>query len=79
MIHEWYKDEKKVIELAEFMVDVDQITTADELLEYIKYPDRYTEVWELYQEEILGKYPSILNNNDRTVLPVMLALANSSE
>ena len=50
----WYKDEKKVIELAEFLTDSGKITSTDELLEYFKYPEKYTEVWNIYEKEILG-------------------------
>lgn len=53
MVH-WYKDEKKVIELAEFLTDSGKITSTDELLEYFKYPEKYTEVWNIYKKEILG-------------------------
>lgn len=77
MVHEWHKDQKKVMELAEFMVETEQMTTAKELLDYFKHPDKYTEVWKLYQEEILGKSSSYRSNNDyRTTLPVMLALTS---
>jgi hypothetical protein len=73
MAYEWYKDQKKVIELAEFIVETDQITTAKELLDYFKHPDKYTEVWRLYQEEILGKSSSH-RLDSKASLPVMLAL-----
>lgn len=80
-MHEWYKDQKNLIELAEFMVESEQVVTAKELLEYFKYPEKYTEVWNLYREEILGKPLDIhtSNTNLRAPLPVMLALANSDQ
>lgn len=71
---EWFKSEKNVIELAEFMVESKQIDTAKELLEYIKNPRQYTKVWEIYQEEILGKRIQSHSNN---VIPVMIALTNA--
>lgn len=74
MVHEWYKELKNVFELAEFMVESDQIITAKELLEYFRHPERYTEVWNLYQTEIHGKTGSHRPNSDRAPLPVMLAL-----
>ncbi len=54
MIH-WYEDEKKVIELAEFLVHSNEIISTEELLEYFKHPERYTGVWNIYEKEILGK------------------------
>lgn len=54
MTTNWYEDEKKVIELAEFLVRSVEIETADELLEYFKHPDRYTEVWKIYEKDMLG-------------------------
>jgi hypothetical protein len=50
----WYDDEKKVIELAEFLVQSVEIVDTEELLEYFKHPDRYTEVWNIYEKEMLG-------------------------
>jgi hypothetical protein len=50
----WYEDEKKVIDLAEFLVQSVEIVNVDELLEYFKHPDRYTEVWNIYEKEMLG-------------------------
>jgi hypothetical protein len=54
MIKNWYEDEKKVIELAEFLVRSVEIENVDELLEYFKHPDKYTEVWNIYEKEMLG-------------------------
>lgn len=59
MLH-WYEDESKVIELAEFLVQSVEIESADELLEYFKHPDRYTEVWNIYEKEMLGVTPKSL-------------------
>lgn len=50
----WYEDEKKVMELAEFLVQSEEIASLDELLEYFKHPERYTEVWNIYEKEMLG-------------------------
>lgn len=57
---EWNKDPKIVMEFAEFLVESEQITTPNELLEYFRHPDKYTEVWRLYQEEIRGVPPGSL-------------------
>lgn len=70
----WYENKKNVIELAEFLVESDELTTAKELLEFFKNPERYNEVWETYQQELLGKTPS-RSHNIKT-FPVLLALAN---
>lgn len=51
----WYEDRKSLVELAEFLVESDQIVTAKELLEYFKHPERYNEVWYTYQEEVMGR------------------------
>ena len=56
----WHEDEKKVIELAEFLVQSVEIVNVDELLEYFKHPDRYTEVWNIYEKEMLGTIPTPL-------------------
>jgi hypothetical protein len=53
----WFQNKENVIELAEFLVESEQLTTAEELLEYFKNPDRYDEVWNMYQEEIIGNIP----------------------
>lgn len=50
----WYEDEKKVVELAEFLVQSVEIADIDELLEYFKHPDRYTDAWNIYEKDILG-------------------------
>jgi len=74
MVHEWYADLKNVFELAEFMVESDQTITAKELLEYFRHPEKYTEVWNLYQAEIHGRTSGSHRPNSERVLPVMLAL-----
>ena len=76
MTYEWYTDIKNVFELAEFMVESDQVTSAKELLEYFRHSEKYTEVWNLYQTEINGvssrNYKS--SPDAKSPLPVMLAL-----
>jgi len=57
MHHEWYRYETKVMELAEFLVQSEEIASTDELLEYFKDPKRYTAVWNIYEKEILGTEP----------------------
>ena len=77
----WYKDEKKVIELAEFLTDSGKITSIDELLEYFKYPEKYTEVWSIYEKEILGAEQThigaskkmLLRDTKKTLKPTILA------
>lgn len=78
MTHEWYIDIKNVFELAEFMVESDQVVTAKELLEYFRHPEKYTEVWNLYQAEIHGRTPGSHRPNldTKTPFPVMIALAD---
>jgi len=79
MARKWYEDLKNVFELAEFMVESEQIESAKELLEYFKHPEKYEEVWKLYQEEILGKIESSHRSNPdtKTPFPVIFALTNT--
>ncbi len=51
----WYENKKNIIELAEFLVESKEFTTTKELLDYFKHPENFTEVWNTYQEEVLGK------------------------
>ncbi len=55
----WYENEKKVIELAEFLVHSEEITSTEELLEYFRHPEKYTGVWNIYEKEILGTIPTL--------------------
>ena len=57
MIKHWYEDEKKVIELAEFLVQSVELESTEELLEYFKHPEMYTEVWNIYEKGMLGIKP----------------------
>lgn len=79
MARKWYEDSKNVFELAEFMVESEQIESAKELLEYFKRPEKYTEVWNLYQTEIHGKISESHRSNPdiKTPFPVMTALAST--
>lgn len=74
--HEWYTETKNVFELAEFMVESDQIVTAKELLEYFRHPWKYTEVWGLYQTDINGRAS---HRPNKTPIPVMLALVSAEQ
>ena len=79
MVH-WYEDKKNVIELAEFLVESEELTTAKELLEYFKHPEKYTEVWRTYQEEVLGK-PHLSNPLSIFIykhVPVLVSLVHPS-
>lgn len=73
----WYENKKNIIELAELIVESGQIESARDLLEYFKHPERYTEVWNLYQEEILGKPRPDLTCKLRKV-PDIVALVHPS-
>lgn len=79
MVH-WYDNRDNLIELAEFLVESDELTTAKELLDYFKHPEKYTDVWETYQEEIIGKPHS---SNPGTmciykIVPPLVALVQPS-
>ena len=76
----WYEDKKNVIELAEFLVQSEELTTAKELLDYFKHPEKYTEVWNTYQEEVEGK-PHSLNPGTMCIykrVPSLVALVQPS-
>lgn len=80
MTNEWYKDPKKIMELAEFLVETEELDTAKLLLDYFKNPERYTDVWILYQKEIQGDTSSTGGHKDKwssdsNLLPIFLALA----
>ena len=77
MMTNWYEDEKKVIELAEFLVRSVEIETADELLEYFKHPDRYTEVWKIYEKDMLGAVPTFPELSKKKQYPVQTANVES--
>lgn len=53
---EWYKVKKNVIELLEFLMDCELIVTADDVIDLMKNPQRYDDVWKLYQKNLLGVY-----------------------
>ncbi len=53
-MNNWYSDHNKIWELAEFLIGVGEINTAEELLYFLYHPDKYTEVWVVYQKEIMG-------------------------
>ena len=49
---EWYKIKKNVIQLLEFLMDCELITTKEEVIHFNLFPERYYEVWQLYEKEI---------------------------
>ena len=80
MAHKWYEDLKNIFELAEFMVESEQIESAKDLLEYFRHPEKYTEVWDLYQIEIHGKTSGNHKPNpDKEPFPVIMALLEKKE
>lgn len=54
MIGTWYDDKSKVLELCFFLVDTDQITTREDLIDYLENPAKYDEVWHIYNRQING-------------------------
>lgn len=50
----WYNDNKSIWDLAIFLIEIDEINTADQLLYYLYHPDKYTDVWTIYQRQIIG-------------------------
>ncbi len=51
----WYENRKNLAELAEFLVEAEEIRSIKDLLDYIKNPEKFNDVWDAYQEEVLGK------------------------
>ena len=76
MVH-WYEDKKNLIELAEFLIEAEEIRTAKDTLDYFKHPEKYNEVWETYQEEILGK-PRPSNPGICIHVPALVSLVHPS-
>lgn len=74
MVH-WYEDNKNLIELAEFLVEAEEIRTAKDVLDYFKHPEKYSGVWETYQKEVLGKQHP---HGMCTTVPVLVSLVHPS-
>lgn len=74
----WYEDKKNLIELAEFLVEAEEIRTTKDLLDYFKHPEKYTEVWETYQEEVLGKPSSSGSMCVYRHVPALVSLVHPS-
>lgn len=53
-MNHWYNDNKAVWGLGEFLIGIDELNTAEQLLYYLYHPWEYTEVWVVYQREIMG-------------------------
>lgn len=77
MVH-WYEDKKNLIELAEFLVEAEEIRTTKDLLDYFKHPEKYTEVWKTYQEEVLGKPHSSSGMCVYKHVPALVSLVHPS-
>ncbi len=52
----WYEVRKNVTQLLEFLMDCELVITPDDVIDLAKYPEKYDEVWKLYQKEINGVY-----------------------
>lgn len=53
---EWYEIRKNVTQLLEFLMDCELVITPDDVIDLMKNPHRYGEVWKLYQKNIEGIY-----------------------
>ena len=51
---EWYSNKLNVLDLMDFLIGAELITTKDEVIEFSKHPEYYTEVYTIYAREILG-------------------------
>ena len=52
----WYDDKSNVIKLLEFLMDCELVTVAEDVIDLVKNPSKYDEVWKLYQKEMNGVY-----------------------
>lgn len=52
----WFEIRKNVIDLLEFLMDCELVVTTDDVIDLMKNPSKYDEVWKLYQKEITGVY-----------------------
>lgn len=52
----WYDISKNVIQLLEFLMDCELVVTTADVIDLAKHPERYDEVWKIYQREINGVY-----------------------
>lgn len=71
-MHQWFYERENVIELAEFLVDTEQISNMRDLLDYFKDPSRFTDVWIIYRTEIIGD--ESLYESRNIIQPIILNL-----
>ena len=50
----WYKEPANVLELREFLIDSESFVDNEEVHKFLQSPEKYTEIWNLYQKEIVG-------------------------
>ena len=51
---DWYNNKANVLNLLDFLVGAELITTKDEVIEYSQHPEYYTDVFVIFAHEILG-------------------------
>jgi len=51
---EWYSNRSNVLNLLDFLIGAELITTKDEVIEFSKHPENYTEVYVIFAHEIMG-------------------------
>lgn len=51
---EWYKIRAKVLELLYFLLDTELIIEKEDVIDFVNHPEKYDEVWMLYQKEMNG-------------------------
>jgi hypothetical protein len=52
----WFQIRRNVIQLLEFLMDCELILTVEDVIDLGTKPEKYDEVWKLYQKEIEGVY-----------------------
>jgi len=48
----WFHSKRNVLELCVFLVQTEQIITADEIIHFLSKTELYSEVWMLYEKHI---------------------------
>lgn len=51
---EWYNNRSNVLSLLDFLIGAELIDNAEDVIQFSKHPERYSDVYTIYEREILG-------------------------
>jgi hypothetical protein len=51
---DWYNNKDNVLNLLDFLIGAELITTKDEVIEFSRHPEYYTDVFAIFAREIMG-------------------------